>query len=114
MHNLGQTRSANRRDHLLHTPDTFIRTPLPGLTNGLAIVHIAPPTGAAFTMMTLEIAPHGKLIQGPTQRFLYVLEGKLKLRRARQANAPQPRPPAATPTSPPATRTPSPPSRPPA
>ena len=79
MHNLGQTRSANHRDHLLQTPDTFIRTPLPGLTNGLAIIHVAPPTGAAFTMMTLEIAASGKLIQGPTQRFLYVLEGNLKL-----------------------------------
>ena len=59
MHNLGQTRSANHRDHLLLTPDTFIRTPLPGLTNGLAIIHVAPPTGAAFTMMTLEIAASG-------------------------------------------------------
>lgn len=49
MHNLGQTRSANRRDHLLHTPDTFIRTPLPGLTGGLAIVQVAPATSAAFT-----------------------------------------------------------------
>ncbi|MGA8938867.1 MAG: (S)-ureidoglycine aminohydrolase [Acidobacteriaceae bacterium] len=79
MHNLGQTRSANRRDHLLLTPDTFIRTPLPGLTNGMAIVHVAPPTGAAFTMMTLEIAPNGKLIQGPSQRLIYVLEGELTL-----------------------------------
>jgi len=79
MHTLGQTRSANHRDHLIQTPDTFIRTPLPGLTNGQAIIHAAPPTGAAFTMMTLEIAPQGKLIQGPTQRFLYVLEGNLKL-----------------------------------
>jgi (S)-ureidoglycine aminohydrolase len=26
MHNLGHTRSTNQRDHLLHTPDTFIRT----------------------------------------------------------------------------------------
>ncbi|MGA7157429.1 MAG: (S)-ureidoglycine aminohydrolase [Acidobacteriaceae bacterium] len=79
MHNLGHTRSANRRDHLFLTPDTFIRTPLPGLTKGEAIVHIASPTGAAFTMMTLEIAPKGTLIQGPTQRLLYVLEGELKL-----------------------------------
>ena len=30
MHNLGLTRSSNARDHLLLTPDTFIRTPLPG------------------------------------------------------------------------------------
>ncbi len=79
MHNLGQTRSANRRDHLLHTPDAFVRTPLPGLTGGLAIVHIAPHLGAAFTMMTLEFAPKGTLIQSATQRFLYVLEGELHL-----------------------------------
>ncbi len=80
MHNLGQTRSANRRDHLLLTPDTFVRTPLPGLTGGLAIVHVAPATGAGFTMLTLEIDPKGQLIQGPTQRFLYVLEGDLELK----------------------------------
>ncbi|MES2392010.1 MAG: (S)-ureidoglycine aminohydrolase [Acidobacteriota bacterium] len=79
MHNLGQTRSANRRDHLLLTPDTFIRTPLPGLTNGVAIVHVAPQAGAAFTQMTVELEPTGTLIQGPTQRFIYVLEGELIL-----------------------------------
>lgn len=79
MHHLGLTRSANRRDHLLLTPDTFIRTPLPGLTNGVAIVHVAPQAGAAFTMMTVELEPGGSLRQGPTQRFLYVLEGELTL-----------------------------------
>jgi (S)-ureidoglycine aminohydrolase len=79
MHHLGQTRSANRRDHLLLTPDTFIRTPLPGLSDGAAIVHIAPQAGAAFTMMTVELAPGGSLTQGSTQRFLFVLEGELTL-----------------------------------
>lgn len=79
MHHLGQTRSANRRDHLLLTPDTFIRTPLPGLKNGFAIVHVAPQGGAAFTMMTIEFEPGGTLTEGPTQRFLYVLEGELTL-----------------------------------
>ena len=79
MHHLGHTRSANRRDHLLHTPDTFIRTPLPGLTGGTAIVHIAPQAGAAFTQMTVELEPGGTLTQGPTQRLLYVLEGSVRL-----------------------------------
>jgi (S)-ureidoglycine aminohydrolase len=79
MHSLGQTRSANRRDHLLHTPDAFIRTPLPGLTGGFAIVHIGPQLGAAFSMMTVELDPHGTLTEGPTQRLLYVLSGKLTL-----------------------------------
>ena len=79
MQTLGQTRSANRRDHFLFTPDTFVRTPLPGLTGGMAIVHVAPSTGAAFTQMTLELDPKGALIQGPSQRFIYVLAGELKL-----------------------------------
>ena len=79
MHALGQTRSSIKPDHLLQTPDTFVRTPLPGLTNGLAIIHIAPAAGAAFTQMTLEFEPDGKLIQGPTQRLLYVLSGDLEL-----------------------------------
>jgi (S)-ureidoglycine aminohydrolase len=79
MHNLGQTRSANQRDHLLLTPDTFVRTPLPGLTDGLAIVHVAPAAGAAFTQMTIELEPEGTLTEGPTQRLLYVLAGKLTL-----------------------------------
>jgi (S)-ureidoglycine aminohydrolase len=79
MHNLGQTRSEHHHDHLLQTPDTFIRTPLPGLSGGLAIVHIAPAIGASFTQMTLELEPDATLIQGPTQRFLYVLSGDLEL-----------------------------------
>jgi len=79
MQDLGFTRSANRRDHLLLTPDTFIRTPLPGLTGGVAIVHVAPQAGAAFTQMTVELDPGGELTEGPTQRLLYVLEGKLTL-----------------------------------
>lgn len=79
MHHLGHTRSANHRDHLLLTPDTFVRTPLPDLANGSAIVHVAPQVGAAFTMMTLEFEPGGALTEGLTQRFVYVLEGEIAL-----------------------------------
>ena len=79
MHNLGHTRSANRRDHLLLTPDTFVRTPLPGIANGTAIVHVSPAAGAAFTQYTAELDPGGTL--GPTaaQRFVYVLSGAVDL-----------------------------------
>src|SRR5260370_29613305 len=75
MHKLGHTRSTNQRDHLLHTPDTFVRTVLPGMERAAAIVHISPAAGAAFTQYTAELEPGGSL--GPTsnQRFLYVLEG---------------------------------------
>jgi len=79
MHNLGHTRSANRRDHLLLTPDTFVRTALPGMQGGTAIVHVSPAVGAAFTQYTAELEPGGTL--GPTlaQRFVYVLGGAVDL-----------------------------------
>lgn len=79
MHNLGHTRSANRRDHLLLTPDTFVRTSLPCLEHGSAIVHVAPAVGAAFTQYTAELDTDGVL--GPTsaQRFVYVLSGDVDL-----------------------------------
>ena len=79
MHNLGHTRSVNRRDHLLHTPDTFVRTSLPGMQGAMAVVHVSPAAGAAFTEYTAELDPGGKL--GPTsaQRFVYVLSGVVDL-----------------------------------
>jgi len=74
-----QTRAALHPTHLLQTPDTFVRTPLPGLAGGEAIVHVSPALGAAFSMMTVELEPHGTLTDAPTQRLLYVLEGRLTL-----------------------------------
>jgi (S)-ureidoglycine aminohydrolase len=79
MHNLGNTRSANRRDHLLLTPDTFVRTPMAGMHGGAAIMHVSPAAGAAFTQYTAELESAGTL--GPTsaQRFVYVLSGAADL-----------------------------------
>ena len=59
MHKLGHTRSTNQRDHLLHTPDTFVRTVLPGMERASAVVHISPAAGAAFTQYTAELEPGG-------------------------------------------------------
>src|SRR6201987_1037213 len=79
VHNLGQTRSSHQPNHLLLTPDTFVRTPLPGMKNCTAIVHISPALGAAFTQYTAECEAGGEL--GPTsaQRFLFVLDGTLSV-----------------------------------
>lgn len=79
MHNLGETRSSYQRTHLLQTPDTFIRTTLPGMKNASAIIHAAPQIGAAFTQYTAEFEAGGEL--GPTsaQRFAYVLKGELSV-----------------------------------
>ncbi len=75
MHQLGQTRSARRADHLFKTPDTFVRAPLPGMQGATAIVHASPAIGAKFTEYTAEMDSGGRL--GPTamQRFVYVLDG---------------------------------------
>ena len=79
MHHLGFTRSSLKADHLLHTPNSFIRTPLPGATGVDFVVHAAPQLGARFTQMTAEFAADGTLGPAPAQRFLYVLEGQLEL-----------------------------------
>jgi (S)-ureidoglycine aminohydrolase len=77
LHHLGATRSSLKPDHLLQTPDTFIRTPLPGAENVDFIVHAAPRLGAQFTQMTAEFAADGRLGSTPAQRFIYVMEGEL-------------------------------------
>jgi (S)-ureidoglycine aminohydrolase len=75
MHSLGQTRSVLRHDHLLHTPDAFVRAPLPGMRNATAVVHISRAGRAAFTQYTAELERGGKLAPAVDQRFVYVLEG---------------------------------------
>ena len=89
MHKLGHTRSTNQRDHLLHTPDTFVRTVLPGMERATAIVHISPAAGAAFTQYSAELETGGNLGQTTNQRFLYLLEGAADLAMQR---APRPKP----------------------
>ncbi len=79
MHNLGQTRSSQQRNHLLLTPDTFVRTMLPGMKACAAIVHAGPAMGAQFTQYTAEFEPGGELGNASAQRFLFVLEGQLRL-----------------------------------
>jgi len=79
VHNLGQTRSARRADHLLLTPDTFVRAPLPGMKRCVAIVHAGPAIGAAFTEYTAEFEAGGELGGTDAQRFVFVMEGSLKV-----------------------------------
>lgn len=79
MHHLGATRSSLKTDHLLQTPDTFIRTPLLGATGVEFVIHAAPQLGARFTQMTAEFAAQGMLGGTPAQRFLFVINGELDL-----------------------------------
>jgi (S)-ureidoglycine aminohydrolase len=77
MHELGLTRSAYHRDHLLQTPDAFVRTPLPGMQKATAVVHVSPSAGAKFTQYTAEFESGGTLAAAAAQRFVYVLEGEV-------------------------------------
>lgn len=79
MQHLGYTRSARRADHFLLTPDTFVRAPLPGMRNATAIVHVSPAAGARFTQYTAEFEAGGSLGPAEEQRFIYVLEGELRV-----------------------------------
>jgi (S)-ureidoglycine aminohydrolase len=75
MNQFGATLSASRRDHLLQTPDTFVRALREGVTS---IVHISPATGARFMQYTAEFEAGGSLgPAGSSERFVYVLEGEL-------------------------------------
>lgn len=76
--NLGETRSTHKHNHLLQTPDTFVRAPFAGLRGGTAIIHIAPAAGAGFTQYTLELETGGVLDRASRQRFIYVLAGSVK------------------------------------
>ena len=79
MHNLGQTRSSQHHNHLLLTPDTFVRTVLPGMKAASAIVHIGPALGAKFTQYTAELEQDGELGDTSAQRFIFVIEGGVQL-----------------------------------
>jgi (S)-ureidoglycine aminohydrolase len=77
--NLGVTRGSYNHNHLVQTPDTFIRSPLPGMKGCTAVVHVGPAAGASFTEYTAEMDLGACL--GPTdaQRFVYVLEGSISV-----------------------------------
>ena len=79
MHNLGQTRSSHQGNHLLLTADTFVRTTLPGMKACSAIVHIGPALGAKFTEYTAEFEVGGELGSTAAQRFIFVIEGGVKV-----------------------------------
>jgi (S)-ureidoglycine aminohydrolase len=79
VHNLGHTRSSQQCNHWLLTPDTFVRTTLPGMKKCAAVVHVGPARGAKFTQYTAELQAGGALGDSDFQRFIYVIEGSVKV-----------------------------------
>jgi (S)-ureidoglycine aminohydrolase len=87
VHNLGRTRSSQQSNHLLLTPDTFVRTALPGMKACSAIVHVSPALGANFTQYTAEFKVGGELGSTHVQRFMFVIEGGVALEVEGKSNA---------------------------
>ena len=79
MRNLGRTRSSQQPTHSLLTADTFVRTTLPGMKACSAIVHVGPALGAGFTEYTAEFEAGGELGSTVAQRFIFVIEGRVKV-----------------------------------
>lgn len=79
MQNLGHTRSSQQPNHLLLTADTFVRTTLPGMKGCAAILHAGPALGAKFAQYTAEFETGGELGSAAAQRFIYVLDGTLRV-----------------------------------
>ncbi|MGB7333807.1 MAG: cupin domain-containing protein, partial [Terriglobales bacterium] len=79
MHNLGNTRSSQQPNHLLLTPDTFVRTTLPGMKDCAAIVHVGSALGARFTQYTAEFEVGGEMVGTRAQRFIFVMDGEVRL-----------------------------------
>jgi (S)-ureidoglycine aminohydrolase len=86
MHSLVDTRSSQQPNHLVLTPDTFVRTKLPGMNGCTAIVHAGPALGARFTQYTAEFEVGGELGGTPAQRFIFVVEGAVKLETSDKEN----------------------------
>ncbi len=87
MNHLGQTRSSYQADHALLTPETFVRAALPGMEKATAIVHAAPAMGAKFTEYTAEFESGGALGSAMSQRFVFVLEGKILVEESRKESS---------------------------
>lgn len=86
-HNLGHTRSVRKQGYFLHTPDTFIRTQIPGSSRTSVIVHVSPALGAAFTQYSVEFEPGGILGAAEEQRFIYVIDGSVTVDAANHKHA---------------------------
>jgi (S)-ureidoglycine aminohydrolase len=86
MHSLGRTRSSQQPNHLLLTPDTFVRTTLSGMKGCVAVVHVGLALGAKFAQYTAEFEAGGELGPTPGQRFVFVMEGAIKLEAQERQN----------------------------
>jgi (S)-ureidoglycine aminohydrolase len=77
----GTTRSRLHRSHALITPESFVRSDLPGWERSQGVILIAPRIGARFVQYLALMEPGGRSAPPPegVERVLYVLEGQVAL-----------------------------------
>jgi len=56
-----------------------VRTTLPGMKGCAAVVHAGPAMGARFTEYTAEFEAGGEMVSTRAQRFIFVMEGVVKV-----------------------------------
>jgi (S)-ureidoglycine aminohydrolase len=71
---------------MLLTADTFVRTTLPGMKACQAVVHVGPAWGAKFAQYTAEFEVGGELGGTALQRFIFVIEGSVRLEASGASN----------------------------
>ncbi len=89
MYQLGFTRTSVKPEHMLLTPDSFIRAALPGDQNATRVVHVNPASGAAFAMYTVEAGPKAKIssaLEG-NSCVIFVLDGEFTLTLGKKKHA---------------------------
>jgi (S)-ureidoglycine aminohydrolase len=77
----GATRSRLHRSHAILTPESFVRSDLPGWERSQGVILISPRMGAHFVqyLALMQADGHGAAAQAGVERVLYVLEGRVAL-----------------------------------
>jgi (S)-ureidoglycine aminohydrolase len=78
----GATRSHVGRNHALITPESFVRSELPGWERAMGIILVTPRLGARFVQYLALMEPDGvPAAPAPgVERVIYMLEGEIGLR----------------------------------
>jgi (S)-ureidoglycine aminohydrolase len=79
----GTTRSRLHRTHALFTPESFVRSDLPGWERSQVVILISPRIGSRFVQYLALMEPDGGAAAPPAgiERVLYVLDGQVALAR---------------------------------
>lgn len=81
MHPFGFTRTSVQRDHAFIAPDSHVPGELPGWDKTAGVVLISPRMGAGFTQFLAHMEAGGQsgAPLPSVERFVYVLEGEVRL-----------------------------------